>query len=416
MTRRTFSIATLGCRLNSADTGLLIDRLTRGGFTVLALNGVQAPDLLIVNTCAVTAEAEKKSRQCCRKLRKKYPNAKIVATGCAAVSAGATLDADLVLGNVEKIHLAERALALFENTSSAVAAEQQTLSAGLFRENAVEVFPFRTRAFLKVQEGCENFCTYCIVPHVRGPERSRDFQEVLQDARNAIEQGAPELVVTGVNTCKYRDGEVDLYALLEALSALEGDFRIRIGSTEPDAHNLRLVDAMQLPRMCRFLHLSLQHGSDPVLRRMNRHYSCDEFAGLVAKLRDKVPDIHIGTDVIAGFPSETEEDFERSYAFIQAMNFANLHIFRYSKRPGTPAAEMPDQVPPEVAAERAARLEKLAQKSSEEYRKRFVGKELPVIFETLGRDGIAAGWSDNYLSVRMRDVPLRRIVKIRLPE
>ena len=387
-------IITLGCRLNHADTALLTRRLQRAGFELVPQNFAGEPDLVLLNSCAVTAEAVRKSRQTLRHYRKRYPNACIVVCGCASqVSADEMKNegASIVFGNNGKKQLEE----FLDNLSTI---EDNSYNA-VFSENATSSFPFRSRAFIKIQEGCNNFCTYCIVPHVRGRERSRSFDEALADCRQAVEAGFPEIILTGVNTCAYNDNGRTLGNLIKAVADIPGDFRIRLSSTEPDFKNIGVLDVIaDTPKVCRFLHISLQHGSDRILQAMNRHYSADDFARFADLAREKIPGIHIGTDVIAGFPGETDEDFTECLAFTEKMQFANTHIFTYSRRPGTPAADYPNQVPSQISSERAAALRKVAEKSAKNFATSQIGKTLDVIFEQC-RNGKLTGWSDNYLGI-----------------
>ncbi|MBQ9503141.1 MAG: tRNA (N(6)-L-threonylcarbamoyladenosine(37)-C(2))-methylthiotransferase MtaB [Lentisphaeria bacterium] len=393
--KKTAVVRTLGCRLNSADTALIQARLESIGCTVLPDDAVSF-DLAVLNTCAVTAEAVRKSRQELRKLKKLCPSAVIAVAGCAVEAAGETFrqeGADLILTNPDKRDLAK---ILSGHPALNRASGDMT---GNFRESAEAVFPFRSRAFVKVQEGCNNFCTYCIVPYVRGRERSRKFDEVVSECRRLVGAGFPELVLTGVNTCAYSDEGRNLGDLVRTVAALPGDFRIRLSSTEPHINNRSILDVMaETPKVCRFLHLSLQHGSDRILRAMNRHYLAGEYADFVAEARAKIPDIHLGSDVIAGFPGETDEDFSVCADFVRRMAFANLHVFVYSPRPGTPAAVMPDRPAAEVAERRAAGLRRIGQRSRQEFIRSQIGKELPVIFETVS-NGVVRGWSDNYIQL-----------------
>ena len=393
--KKTAVVRTLGCRLNSADTALIQARLERIGYTVLP-DDAGSFDLAVLNTCAVTAEAVRKSRQELRKLKKLCPAAAIAVIGCAVEAAGESFrreGADFVLTNPDKKDLAE---ILSGRPARNCSSGDMT---GNFSESAEAVFPFRSRAFVKVQEGCNNFCTYCIVPYVRGRERSRNFDEVVSECRRLVEAGFPELVLTGVNTCAYSDGGKNLGDLVRAVAALPGDFRIRLSSTEPHINNRSILDVMaETPKVCRFLHLSLQYGCDRILRAMNRHYQAEQYADFVAEARRKIPDIHLGSDVIAGFPGETEADFSVCSDFVRRMSFANLHVFVYSPRPGTPAAVMPDRPGGEVAERRAAELRKIGQESKREFIRSQMGKVLPVIFETVSK-GVARGWSDNYIQL-----------------
>jgi len=412
-------IFTLGCRLNAADSALLVSRLRETGYEIVESGDDVA--LVVVNSCTVTAEAARKSRQTVRKFRSTYPDALIVATGC-----GAELDreafrkdgaADIILSNPEKRSLPELVLECLRGHAE-VGGKAFSLKEPVtpFREKATGSFPFRSRAFLKIQEGCGNFCTYCIVPYTRGPERSRAFDEVLADCRRAIAAGFPELVLTGVNTCAYHDAGRDLCELVRTIAKLDGDFRIRLSSTEPAPDNEALIEVIATePKVCRFLHLALQNGCDRILAAMHRHYTTGDYAGFVRAARKAVPGIHLGSDLIVGFPGETEEDFAASREFVRSMEFANLHIFTYSPRTGTPAASLPDRVPPEIAKRRHHEMEGIAAESKRRFMESQIGQELPVIFERVDSKGFARGWSDNYLEVRVPadTVPLDRIVRVK---
>lgn len=394
---RSAVIVNLGCRLNQADAALMTDRLQRNGYTLVEPGSASAVDLVIINSCAVTATAVSKSRQAAVKYRKLYPDARIIVTGCAVeIDFDKWRDlaaCDGALTNVDK-----RSLETMLEPDEPHFSLNEPVSG--FEEHAAGRFPFRHRALVKIQEGCNNFCTYCIVPYTRGPERSRSAEEVLQECEALAAAGIPEIVLTGVNTCAYSDSGYDLGQLVKRIAAIPGDFRIRLSSTEPKFDNLKLLDSLKEcgGKVCRFLHLSLQHGSDEILRKMGRKYTAKEYAEFAAYARSLWPDIHLGTDVIVGFPGETDELFNEGVEFVKSMNFANIHIFRYSPRPGTPAAGFPDRVPGEVAK---ARYDIMAQ-AAEESRKRFYtsqkGKILPVIFEE-EKNGLIHGWSDNYLQV-----------------
>lgn len=396
MSRRAV-IVNLGCRLNQADAALMTDRLQRNGYTLVEPGSALAVDLVIINSCAVTATAVSKSRQAAVKYRKLYPNARIIVTGCAVeIDFDKWRDlaaCDGALTNVDK-----RSLETMLEPDEPHFSLNEPVSG--FEEHAAGRFPFRHRALVKIQEGCNNFCTYCIVPYTRGPERSRSAEEVLRECEALAAAGIPEIVLTGVNTCAYSDSGYDLGQLVKRIAAIPGDFRIRLSSTEPKFDNLKLLDSLKEcgGKVCRFLHLSLQHGSDEILRRMGRKYTAKEYAEFATYARSLWPDIHLGTDVIVGFPGETDELFNEGVEFVKSMNFANIHIFRYSPRPGTPAAEFPDRVTGEIAK---ARYDIMAQ-AAEESRKRFYasqkGKILPVIFEE-EKNGLIHGWSDNYLQV-----------------
>lgn len=401
-------IVTLGCRLNHADTALLTARLAEAGYAVCDDPAIPV-DLIVVNTCAVTAEAEAKSRRQILRLRRENPGARIIAAGCAVEVDPTPLlraGADTVLTNPDKKH----------GFDSPAGLKSREIPVDNFCEKTLSTFPFRSRAFIKVQEGCDNFCSYCIVPVVRGASRSRDLEETVADCRKNIEAGFPEIVLTGVNTCNYFDHGCDLAGLIARISAIEGDFRIRLSSTEPHPGDLTLPELIAAnKKVCRFLHVSMQHGSDRILKLMNRRYDAPGFADFTAEIKKLVPDIHLGTDFIVGFPGETEADFSEALQLVKKIGFANVHCFAYSPRPGTPAAEMLGRVHPDAVKERMNELRRIAADSARDFILSQCGKTVPVIFERI-RDRQAHGWSDNYLAVTVPEnsVPLGRIVEVKL--
>jgi threonylcarbamoyladenosine tRNA methylthiotransferase MtaB len=397
MMKKFAEIHTLGCRLNIADSALLTARLEKAGYELLEGSGNGSVDLIVLNSCAVTAEAAAKSRRMVRRMRRDNPQAKIIVTGCAAQldpESFLNSGADAALPNGGKKLIPEKAFEEFVSETDQM----------VFKEDSLSAFPFRSRAFIKIQEGCNNFCTYCIVPYVRGRERSRSFDEVVADCRKALADGFPELVLTGVNTCAYNDSGRELPELLRTLCAIPGDFRIRLSSTEPRMDNFSMIDAMAEggDKVCRFLHLSLQHGSDRILKRMNRRYTCDEFRNFVSAARKRLPGVHIGTDIIVGFPGETDSDFAQCLEFVREMAFANIHIFSYSPRPGTPAAKMSGQVDPAVVKERFRQLKAVADESAAAFFRSQTGKNAQVIFER-SENGRLRGWSDNYIPFSVPD-------------
>ena len=389
---KTARIVTLGCRLNHADTALLTARLEQAGFRLC--DDPRLPvDLIVVNTCAVTAEAEAKSRRQILRLHRENPGVPIIAAGCAVeVNPEAMLNAGAasVLTNPDKKG------DLFK---TAPGKKSRQIEVENFCENSFSDFPFRSRAFIKIQEGCDNFCSYCIVPVVRGASRSRDLAETLADCKKNIDAGFPEIVLTGVNTCNYFDSGCDLAGLISRISEIPGDFRIRLSSTEPHPGDMTIPELIAANnKVCRFLHLSMQHGSDRILKLMNRRYDAAGFVDFAAKIKNMVPGIHLGTDFIVGFPGETEADFAEALQVVKSIGFANIHCFAYSPRPGTAAAEMPGRVHPDAVKERMSELRRIAAESARDFVTSQYGKVAPVIFERI-HSGAAKGWSDNYLAV-----------------
>ena len=400
----TASVVTLGCRLNQADSALLCDRLRRCGFQIVDEDYEESPNLVIVNSCTVTATAARKTRQLLTSIRHKHPYAYIILTGCAAEvdeELKEDSDFDILLTKAEKKNL-ESILERRFNIQHHDYKPSETVET-VFKEDAVAYFPFKSRANLKIQEGCNNFCTYCIVPYARGRERSRDVEEIMADFKQLLEAGFHEIVITGVNVCNYNCGGLDLVGLLEKLIAVEGDFRIRLGSTEPGEILPRVIDLMaSTPKICDFLHLPLQAGTDEILKAMGRKYTLAEYKSMIDCARSKMPHIHIGSDLIVGFPGETAELFEQSCEFVKSMHFANLHVFPFSPRKGTKAEKLPGRIPVEEMVRRVEATKPIKAACAAEFAKSLIGTELSVLFErTLANNGYE-GWSSNYVKVRTR--------------
>ena len=398
------SVITLGCRLNQAESALITARLEQMGYTVVPYSQDSKPDLLVLNSCAVTATAERKARQNIRNLRARHPEAKLYFTGCACAPALREIPGLTVVPNSRKSELLS-----FPDQSNAFPLEEwldEEAEHSVFKENILTSATERTRANLKIQEGCNNFCSYCIIPYKRGRERSRDLEETVRDFRNLVKLGFQEIVLTGINTCTYNCRGARLNDLLERLLETEGNYRIRIGSTEPGPMLKKIVDVMAKAdgRLCEFLHPSLQNGSDFILKRMNRHCLTEEYAEYVQYAREKVPHIHIGTDIITGFPGETEETFEETVAFVEKIRFANLHIFPFSPRKGTAAYTMKPCVPNHLARERAAKLNELKEKYAAEFRYSLLGTVQTVIPEQKG-----IGFTGNYVHVKADGEGLFRV-------
>ena len=401
----TASVVTLGCRLNQADSALLCDRLRRCGFQIVDEDYEESPNLVIVNSCTVTATAARKTRQLLTSIRHKHPYAYIILTGCAAEvdeELKEDSDFDILLTKAEKKNL-ESILERRFNIQHHDYKPSETVDETVFKEDAVAYFPFKSRANLKIQEGCNNFCTYCIVPYARGRERSRDVEEIMADFKQLLEAGFHEIVITGVNVCNYNCGGLDLVGLLEKLIAVEGDFRIRLGSTEPGEILPRVIDLMaSTPKICNFLHLPLQAGTDEILKAMGRKYTLAEYKSMIDCARSKMPHIHIGSDLIVGFPGETAELFEQSCEFVKSMHFANLHVFPFSPRKGTKAEKLPGRIPVEEMVRRVEATKPIKAACAAEFAKSLIGTELSVLFErTLATNGYE-GWSSNYVKVRTR--------------
>jgi len=395
---------TLGCRLNQADTALIFGRLEGAGFSIIKPQKGCKPDLIVINTCTVTANAARKSRQTARHFKRKYPDACLIVTGCDCDKALADWEkeeyVDFALINSQKKNIPEIAASWQKDKQAHISIGIDKQKKLVFQENAFADFPFKNRAFLKIQEGCDSFCTYCIVPYVRGRERSRAFDEVIAEAKEFIRRGHKEIVITGVNISTYFDKDKRIVDILDTITKLPGEFRIRLSSMEPHSENRSLVKLIKNNhKICRFLHIPLQHGSDTVLAKMGRNYTSANFAEFANFAIDSIPGLHMGTDVIVGFPGETDELFLESVNFIKKIAFANIHVFRFSPRKGTPAATFPNQVPQQIAKQRAEILGKIAKESKKQFFQLQIGKNLPVLLEKETASHTFEGWSDNYVRV-----------------
>lgn len=385
-------LQSLGCRLNWSEIQVMMRQLVDAGYVIVS-DPTEA-DICIINTCAVTASAERKSRRCVRRLARANPESRIAIVGCCATLSPQDC-ADWpgvawVVPNAEKDRVVE-----------IVAASHPPPLDG----KGKFIAPRRTRAFVKVQEGCDNYCTYCIVRLLRGSAHSFPLTGVIDEALRLVKAGYQEIVLTGVNLGSYgRDlGMQDgLYELIEALLIYTDLPRLRLSSLEPWDVDETFFALWKNPRLCRQLHLPLQSGCDETLRRMGRPITTREFACLVEAARSAIPGLAVTTDLMVGFPGEDEDAFRASYDFAAAMEFAKLHVFPYSPRPGTAAARLPNQVEDDVCEERVQTMCNLGAEQASRFRQRFIGEEVSVLWEHRRSDGSWPGWTDNYLRVVTR--------------
>ncbi len=408
------AIYTLGCKVNQYETQAMEQELTRRGHEIVPFDG--AADAYIVNTCSVTAVSDKKSRQMIRRCRKLNEHAVVAACGCYVQThsdEAAGLGLDLIAGTGDRMAF----LDLLEQ--AAREKEPLTLLDDALRRREFEVLPAggmaeRTRAMLKVEDGCVNFCTYCIIPYARGPVRSLPKAEAVAQTRRLREEGYRELVITGIEISGWghdlKNGET-LIDLLEAVSDTAGEMRLRLGSLEPRTITEDFCRrAARLPNLCPHFHLSMQSGCDDTLRRMNRKYDTARFYESVSLLRQYFDRPAITTDLITGFPGETEEEFAQTLAFIERCGFAAMHIFPYSVRPGTKAAAMPDQCTAAVKEQRAARAAETAERMKQAYLRGCIGQTYPVLFEQ-EKNGLYVGHAPNYCQVGVRGEDLHNAVR-----
>lgn len=382
-------LESLGCKLNQYERDRLAQQFVQAGF--LVVDRVADADLCVLNTCAVTQSAAAQSRRRLNQLRRLNPAMRVVATGCST-GLGDNLNADLIVENAAKEELVARVQAAGWTTGNADPGEKRP---------GEQAAIFRTRPLVKIQDGCDNECTYCIVRVLRGRQRSRPRAEVLAEIAALVRDGYREIVLTGVHIGAYgRESGDSLAGLIRAILAQPtAPTRLRLSSIEPWDLTPDFFDLWQDERLCRHLHLPLQSGCDATLARMNRRYTVAEFAALVDRARTTIPDLAITTDLIVGFPGESEAEFAASLAFVEQTGFARAHVFVFSPRPGTPAARMSGQIDPRVRRERAMQMTRVARRSSEAFRRPFIGRQMTVLWETRRADRLWSGLTDNYIRV-----------------
>ncbi len=413
------AITTLGCKVNQCESAALATAFTEKGASLVPFSG--PADIYVINTCAVTGKAAAESRRLVRRALRANPDARVVVTGCYAQVASEELRSlggrqPCIVGNACKERLAD--IALEQGGAAGVHLGDIGRQRRIARLPAAGL-PGRTRAFLKIQDGCDRFCAYCIVPYARGPSRSLAPAEVAAQARRLIGSGYREIVLTGIHIGLYGldcEPPADLAALLRRLLALGGEVRFRVSSLESAEISDELLDLFAgSPRIVPHLHLPLQSGDDRVLQRMNRPYTAAAYARVVERIAARLPDAAIGADVLAGFPGESEEEHEATCALLARLPLAYLHVFPYSRRPGTVAAAMAGQVPPRVKEERVARLRRLGDDLRRAFHARFLGRTRPVLVERW-QQGEASGLTDNYIPVRFPAPPdvEGQVVRVRL--
>ena len=404
--KKRVAFTTLGCKVNQYDSDAMRSLFLRRGYE--AAEGEDA-DVYVINTCSVTSVGDKKSRQMIRRIRREHPGAVIVAAGCYAQVAPeeiAKTGCDVIIGNQDRLHVVDYVEEAMREKGKLINKVSDIMKVSEFENLTVDPEgEEKTRAFIKVQEGCNNYCTFCIIPYARGRLKSRRLEDAVAEARLLAARGYREIVLTGIHLGNYgkdlRDGTT-LSSLVDALLAIPGLARIRLGSIESVEVSDELIRLIRdEERVCCHLHLPLQSGSDAVLRRMNRHYSLREFKDLIAGLREKIPGLALTTDLIVGFPGETEELFQETLETLRELRFSGIHVFPYSRRTGTPAASYPDQVPMAVKKDRIHRVEEVEKGISREFRSAFVGKTVRVLTEEV-KDGLYEGLSDEYIRVSVK--------------
>jgi len=380
------AIYTLGCKVNQYESNAIQNEFEQNGYKTVDFS--EYADVYIINTCTVTGISDKKSRQILRRAKQINPNAIVCAIGCYVQVAKEDVekieDVDIILGTIEKKDIFKK-IEEFINNKQRIVESGNIMHLMPYSEYNGIAYTSHIRAEVKVQDGCDRFCTYCMIPYARGPVRSRKMENVINEIEKLRDSGTKEIVITGIHISSYgkdfKDG-TELIDLLEKINDIEGIERIRLGSLEPRIITEEFVSRLiKLNKICNHFHLSLQSGCNETLKRMNRKYTTEEFKAIVKLLRDNILEVALTTDVIIGFPGETEEEFEKTYAFLKEIKFSKMHVFKYSKRKGTPAAAMPNQVDEQVKDERSKKLIEMSNKNEKEFANQYLGREIEVLFE-----------------------------------
>lgn len=398
---KTVAFYTLGCKVNQYETEAMCELFKSRGYTPVDFS--EPSDVYIINTCTVTSMSDRKSRQIIRRAKKTNPASVVAVAGCYAQTAPDAVlgieGVNLIIGNSDRKNIVD----LVEKVSAGdkVSHISDIMKIHDFEELEITSYSERTRAFIKIQEGCNQFCSYCIIPYARGPIRSRKPEAVIDEINTLVKNGFSEVVLTGIHVAsygKYLDC-IDLAELILKVNEIDGIKRIRLSSIEPMTLNHEFTERIaKADKLCHHFHLSLQSGCDETLRRMNRKYTTAEYRSIVEGLRKNFPDVAITTDIMVGFPGETDEEFKKTAEFVESIAFADAHIFQYSPRKGTPAAKMV-QVEPEKKEERSKQILKITSRTRDEFLSGFLGKSYPVLFEQPAGKKYFEGKTDNYITV-----------------
>ena len=395
---------TLGCKVNQYETEAMLELFEKEGYEKAETEDYA--DVYVINTCTVTHMSDRKSRQYIRRMKKKNPDAIIAVVGCySQVSPEEILSIDevnLVMGTNDRKKIVEEVKKI--DASRKVSTVDDIMKVKAFEEIEINKTNGKTRAFLKIQDGCDRYCSYCIIPYARGRVRSRDLESIVKEVENLAANGYKEVVLTGIHVASYgkdiKDSDIKLLDVIKQINDIEGIERIRLSSVEPILFTDEFVEAVSaMDKVCPHYHLSLQSGCDETLKRMKRRYTTEEYKAIVDRLRAAIPNVSITTDVIVGFPGETNEEFDKTYEFLKDIELTHMHIFKYSPRKGTPAATMENQVDPSTKHERSEKLLQLNEENFKKFGQKMLDKEFNVLFEQKVGDNKFEGLTENYVKV-----------------
>lgn len=396
-----FNIVTFGCKVNQYESNMMKERMLSSNF--FYVENISEANIIIVNTCSVTNVADKKCLKMIRRIKREYPNSILVVAGCSSQNKQEiyeNLDIDILIGNKDKSKI-DILLKEYIKTHKRYVKFYNDRKLD-FEDMLISDYN-HIRAFIKIEDGCDNFCSYCIIPYVRGSVRSKNFETVIKEAKLLTQKGHKEIVLTGIHTGHYMNNDYDLTDLINELSKIEDLLRIRISSIEITELNDKFLNMLSTnKKVCDHLHIPLQAGSDEILKKMNRKYDLKYYEEKIKKIRMIRPDISITTDIIVGFPYETDKLFNETLEFSRKINFSKIHVFPYSIRLGTSAANMPNQVDESIKKERVKKLMDLSEIMEKEYYNKFVGKELDILVEECDNN-VSIGHSSNYLMIRLNE-------------
>ncbi|SHG72560.1 tRNA (N(6)-L-threonylcarbamoyladenosine(37)-C(2))-methylthiotransferase MtaB [Asaccharospora irregularis] len=395
---------TLGCKVNQYETEAMLELFEKDGYE--QVDSEEYADVYVINTCTVTHMSDRKSRQYIRRVKRKNPDAVIAVVGCySQVSPEEILEIEevnLVMGTNDRRKIVEEVKKIDATKKASTVDDIMKVKA--FEEIEISQTNGKTRAFMKIQDGCDRYCTYCIIPYARGRVRSRDLDSIISEVEKLVDNGYKEVVLTGIHIASYgkdlRDSEIKLLDIIKEINKVEGIERIRLSSVEPILFTDEFVsEVSKMKKVCPHYHLSLQSGCDETLKRMNRRYTTQEYKQIVDRLRENIPNVAITTDVIVGFPGETNEEFQKTYEFLKEIELSQMHIFKYSPRKGTPAATMENQVDPQMKHFRSEKLINLAKENFNKFTNKFIGQDLEVLFEQNIGNNRYEGLTPNYIRV-----------------
>ncbi|MBR0177701.1 MAG: tRNA (N(6)-L-threonylcarbamoyladenosine(37)-C(2))-methylthiotransferase MtaB [Bacteroidales bacterium] len=412
---KTIAFKTLGCRVNLYETDALASRFKAAGYDIAENDG--DADAYVVNTCTVTNTSDQKCRQAIHQIRRKHPEALIAVTGCMVNHRKEELlqsgVADYVIDNERKSALFDIIDEHFRTGHS----DPEGYDRDLFSyQPAFDTF--HTRSLIKIHDGCNNFCSYCIIPMVRGRSTSRPAEDICNNVREVVAHGFKEIVLTGVNMGRYQYESTNFEQLVENILEIDGDFRVRVSSIEPDQFSDRFLGLFQHEKLAPHMHICLQSGSDDTLKRMHRFYTVAQFRDMCERIKAFRPDFNLTTDIIVGFPGETEQTFSESCDFAREIGFSHIHTFKYSKRTGTKAASMPNQVPEKEKTERSEVMRQISLENKNKYFEMMQGHSQRMLIERIDSKGVARGYGENYVPVMLKDASAEKntFINLRLGE